>query len=177
MKKSEVTGINVPATETDDVVESKPHFHEWATVQPGMVCLARKKKTAVFRQYIAAETAVPVIACAACIPKSDEKNWFFAGIARSKSERTADDSIGPNVDEFFTVSIGGMVTLLNTSAGPIHPGDLVEWTLSSMTKPGRGKTGPRRIAINVASVSSPKIIGRAISFAKKGETLDVLLRQ
>ena len=75
------------------VVEFKPHFHEWATVQPGetprtprstidsrplpsvcltpstksrtgMVCLARKKKTAVFRQYVAAETAVPVIACA-----------------------------------------------------------------------------------------------------------------
>ena len=46
----------------DTPVEYKPHFHEWATVQPGMICLARKKKTAVFRQYVAAETAVPVIA-------------------------------------------------------------------------------------------------------------------
>jgi hypothetical protein len=59
-----------------------------------MVCLARKKKTAVFRQYVAAETAVPVIACAACLPKEDEKNYFFAGIARSKSVRTPDDGIG-----------------------------------------------------------------------------------
>lgn len=84
-------------------IEFKPHFHEWATVQPGMICLARKKKTAVFRQYVAAETAVPVIACAACLPKEDEKNYFFAGVARSKSVRTPDDGIGPNTDEFFTV--------------------------------------------------------------------------
>lgn len=192
------------------IVEYKPHFYEWATVQPGeftckhqalcvtqytdqnhafstsgMICLARKKKTAVFRQYVAAETAVPVVACAACIPKSDEKNYFFAGVARSKSVRTPDDGIGPNVDEFFTVSIGGMATLLNTSGGPIYPGDLVEWSLTSSDivgpadnnafKPSlRAKQNPRRIAIAVASVSSPKIIGRALSFAKKGETLDIL---
>tara|TARA_B110000858_G_scaffold179736_2_gene216717 strand:+ start:1698 stop:2228 length:531 start_codon:yes stop_codon:yes gene_type:complete len=176
-----------------------------------MICLARKKKTAVFRQYVAAETAVPVVACAACIPKKDEKNYFFAGVARSKSVRSPDDGIGPNVDEFFTVSIGGMATLLNTSGGAIHvsiplsnslshthvptslservslplqPGDLVEWSLTSSDivatsgnhfRPShRAKQNPRRVAIAVASVSSPKIIGRALSFAKKGETLDVL---
>lgn len=160
-------------------VEYKPHFHEWATVQPGMICLARKKKTAVFRQYIAAETAVPVIACAACLPKEDEKNYFFAGVARSKSVRTPDDGIGPNVDEFFTVSIGGMATILNTSGGPIYPGDLVEWCLfgTGTDKSPRAKQGPRRVGIQVASVSSPKIIGRALSFSKNGETFDVLIRQ
>lgn len=161
-------------------VEFKPHFHEWATVQPGMVCVARKKKTAVFRQYVAAETAVPVIACAACLPKEDERNYFFAGVARSKSVRTPDDGIGPNVDEYFTVSIGGMCTLLNTSGGPIHPGDLVEWCFShsnTAKDSARAKANPRRIAIAVASVSSPKIIGRALSFAKPGETMDILIRQ
>lgn len=66
----------------------------WATVQPGMICLARKKRTAVFRQFVAAETAVPVIACAACLPTTDEKNFYFAGVARSKSVREADDGIG-----------------------------------------------------------------------------------
>jgi hypothetical protein len=156
-------------------VEYKPHFHEWATVQPGMICLARKKKTAVFRQYIAAETAVPVIACAACLPKDDEKNYFFAGVARSKSVRTPDDGIGPNVDEFFTVSIGGMATILNTSGGPIYPGDLVEWCFygTGTTDKARAKQGPRRVGIQVASVSSPKVIGRALSFSKNGETFDV----
>ena len=169
-----------PAADDQQAVEYKPHFYEWATVQPGMVCLARKKKTAVFRQYVAAETAVPVIACAACLPKDEEKNYFFAGVARSKSVRTPDDGIGPNVDEFFTVSIGGMVTMLNSSGGPIYPGDLVEWCLASKkgTATGqRAKMGPRRIGIAVASVSSPKIIGRALSFAKSGETLDILLKQ
>lgn len=108
----------------NSAVEFRPMFHEWATVQPGMICVARKKKTAVFRQYMAAETAVPVIACAACLPKEDEVNYYFAGIARSKSVRTPDDGIGPTVDEFFTVSIGGLATLLNTSSGPIYPGTM-----------------------------------------------------
>ena len=164
-------------------VEFKPHFHEWATVQPGMICLARKKKTAVFRQYVAAETAVPVIACAACLPKNREKDYFFAGVARTKSVRGPDDGIGPSVDEFFTLSIGGMVTVLNTSGAPLHVGDLIEWTFISpkAANPGPGgvqkrqKTGPRRVGIKMATVSSPKVIGRALSFAKSGETIDILL--
>tara|TARA_Y100000768_G_scaffold330515_1_gene269259 strand:- start:5877 stop:6191 length:315 start_codon:yes stop_codon:yes gene_type:complete len=85
-----------------------------------------------------------------------------------------------NLIQFFTVSIGGMVTLLNTSGQPLHPGDLVEWCFYSPkgTHLGkRQKTGPRRVGITLASVSSPKIIGRVISFAKQGETLDVLLKQ
>jgi hypothetical protein len=163
-----------------DVVEFKPHFHEWATVQPGMVVLARKKRTAVFRQYVAAETAVPVIGCAACLPAGDEKNYFFAGVARSKSVRDPDDGIGPKTDEFFTVSIGGMVTMLNTSGQPIHPGDLVEWCFYSdkgTHDKKRARQGPRRFGITIASVSSPKVIGRALSFAKAGEQIDVLLKQ
>jgi len=163
--------------------EYKPMFHEWATVQPGMITLARKKKTAVFRQYVAAETAVPVIACAACIPVAQEKDYFFSGVARSKSIRSPDDGVGPTTDEFFTVSLGGMVTVLNTSGVQIHPGDLVEWCLINPRAQGgpgptqkRLKAGPRRIGIRTASVSSPKIVGRALSFAKSGETLDLLLK-
>jgi hypothetical protein len=30
-------------------VEFKPHFHEWATVLPGMICLSRKARNATFR--------------------------------------------------------------------------------------------------------------------------------
>ena len=177
---NDMVGVTPVPGAAVNYVEFKPHFHEWATVQPGMVCVARKKKTAVFRQYVAAETAVPVVACAACLPKAEEKNYFFAGVARSKSVRTPDDGIGPTVDEYFTVSIGGMCTLLNTSGGPIHPGDLVEWCFAhsnTAKDSARAKANPRRIAIAVASVSSPKIIGRALSFAKSGETLDLLLRQ
>jgi hypothetical protein len=176
-------GLNAART-----VETKPMFHEWATVMPGMICLARKKKTAVFRQYVAAETAVPVIGCAACLPKSMEKDYFFAGVCRSKTVRGPDDGIGPSVDEFFTVAIGGMVTVLNTSGGPLHPGDLVEWCFIAPKLLGanaendplpakRQKTGPRRVGIKMASVSSPKVIGRVLSFGKAGETIDLLLKQ
>lgn len=188
LNAGQLAGNTVGAQQADPdgantAVEFKPHFHEWATVQPGMICLARKKKTAVFRQYVAAETAVPVVACAACLPKNREKDYFFAGVARTKSVRGPDDGIGPSVDEFFTLSIGGMVTVLNTSGGPLHVGDLIEWTFISpkAANPGSGgvqkrhKTGPRRFGIKMATVSSPKVIGRALSFAKSGETIDILL--
>lgn len=161
------------------VVEYKPMFHEWATVQPGMICLARKKRTAVFRNYVAAETAVPVVACAACLPHDKENDFFFAGVARSKSVRSPDDGIGPSQDEFFTLSIGGMATLLNTSSSPLHPGDLIEWTFanSDTSNKQRPKQGPRRFSVAIATVSSPKVIGRCLSFAKKGETFDLLIKQ
>lgn len=185
IKSSEMFGdAGVPATaypDADGAVEVKPAFHEWATVQPGMITLARKKRTAIFRSYVAAETAVPVIACAACLPKANESDYFFAGVARSKSVRGPDDGIGPTMDEFFTLSIGGMATVLNTSAGAIHPGDTIEWTFAdgagtyaSKTRPSQA---PRRIAVKIASASSPKVIGRALSFAKKGETFDLLIKQ
>ena len=171
---------NAPFINQGDV-EVKPMFHEWATVQPGMITLARKKRTAIFRSYVAAETAVPVIACAACLPKVNESDYFFAGVARSKSVRGPDDGIGPTMDEFFTLSIGGMATVLNTSAGAIHPGDTIEWTFADGAGTYAAKTrpsqAPRRIAVKIASASSPKVIGRALSFAKKGETFDLLIKQ
>ena len=97
----------------------------------------------------------------------------------------------------FTLSLGGMVTLLNTSSASIFAGDLVEWTLSysdaMKSHAKRARHGPRRIVriasrfaprassshlaahplplspsqgIQTATVSSPKVIGRALSFAK-----------
>ena len=94
-----------PTKSATDIVEYKPHFHEWATVQPGMICVSRKKRTAVFRQYQVAETAAPVIACAACLPAADEKNYYFAGVARSKSVRDPDDGIGEFCSVPATVSL------------------------------------------------------------------------
>lgn len=62
---------------------------------------------------------------------------------------------------------------------PSFQGDLIEWCFYSEkgTHTGkRARSGPRRFGIALASVSSPKVIGRAISFAKAGEQLDVLLK-
>ena len=83
----------------NDAGDEVPAFYEWATIQPGMLTLARKKRTAQYRQFHAAETAMPVIGCAACLTPKDEKDYFFSGVCRSKTVRTPDDGIGPTVDE------------------------------------------------------------------------------
>jgi hypothetical protein len=33
--------------------EHKPHFHEWATALPGMICVSRKARNSTFRNYVA----------------------------------------------------------------------------------------------------------------------------
>ena len=104
--------------------EHKPHFHEWATALPGMICVSRKARNSTFRNYVAAETATPVISCCACLGSDDQKNFYFAGVARSKSVRPIDDGVGPQIDEFFTLAIGGMCTLLNNSGTVLYPGDM-----------------------------------------------------
>lgn len=107
----------------DATAEHKPHFHEWATATPGMICVARRARNASFRNYVAAETASPVIVCAACQPKIMEDQYFFAGVCRSKSVRPIDDGVGPSTDEYFTMAIGGMVTLLNNSSEAVWAGE------------------------------------------------------
>ncbi len=187
-----VDGTNPPANAQDPgtIFEYKPHFHEWATALPGMICLSRKARNATFRGYTAAETATPVVACCACLGSEDEKNFYFAGVCRSKSVRPIDDGVGPQVDEFFTLAIGGMVTLLNNSGTAVFPGDFLEWTfynenskkvansaaLAAGKGASRGTGHPRRISIKIATASSEKVIGRCLSFAKPGETFDLLLK-
>ena len=178
----------------DESFEYKPHFHEWATALPGMICISRKARNATFRGYTAAETATPVISSCACLGEEDMKNFYFAGVCRSKSVRAIDDGVGPLSDEFFTLAIGGMVTMLNNSGSAVFPGDFLEWTFynSNMTKKKgggttsardvrslsatRGTGAPRRIAIKIATASSERIIGRCLSFAKSGETFDLMLK-
>lgn len=164
--------------------EHKPHFHEWATALPGMICVSRKARNSTFRNYVAAETATPVISCCACLGADDMKNFYFAGVARSKSVRPIDDGVGPQIDEFFTLAIGGMCTLLNNSGTVLYPGDMLEWCFynqkaySSAGSKGaaRGNANPRRITVKIATTASERVIGRALSFAKPGETFDLLLK-
>ena len=159
-----------------------------------MICVSRKARNSTFRNYVAAETATPVISCCACLGSEDEKNFYFAGVCRSKSVRPIDDGVGPQVDEFFTLAIGGMVTLLNNSGTAVFPGDFLEWTFYNENKPAGAKNGtdnasqlasknalrgtghPRRVSIKIATASSERIIGRCLSFAKPGETFDLMLK-
>jgi len=160
--------------------EFRPAYAEWATVLPGMVTVQRKKKTHSNYNY-AADTAAGVIVCAACKTQKDEGDYTFAGVARSKSVPPHDDGMGPSHDEMFTVALAGMVTVLNTSGSVIHAGDMIGWSFAGNGMRGtnlvkRQKSGPRRVAIVQVAGSSPNVIGRALSFAKSGEPLDILLR-
>ena len=51
---------SAPSTTLASAFEHKPHFHEWATALPGMICVSRKARNSTFRNYVAAETATPV---------------------------------------------------------------------------------------------------------------------
>jgi len=164
-------------------IEVKPHFHEWASVLPGMICLSRKARNSTFRNYVAAETATPVIGCAACLKYDDMDNFYFAGVCRSKTVRPIDDGVGPQVDEFFTLAIGGMVTMLNNSGTAVFPGDMLAWTFyaentkkQSSSSAMRGKKDPRRISVELATANSERVIGRCLTFAKPNETFDLLLK-
>lgn len=89
---------------------------------------------------------------------------------------TQQSSLTPrcNAPTLRNAPIPSQQTILNTSGHPIYPGDLIEWTFASDAahKGGvasnRAKQAPRRIAVQAASVSSPKVIGRALSFSKPG---------
>ena len=58
-----------------------------------MICVSRKNRSNLYRNNLSAETAVPCISCATGIAIGDitdspnEGDYFFAGIARSKSIR------------------------------------------------------------------------------------------
>lgn len=165
-------------TTKPNLVETRPHFHEWATSTTGMIALTRRMRS-TFRNYVAAETACPVVTCAACRGPLDEVDFQFAGIVRSNSIRGMDDGNGPTTDEYFTLSIGGMATILNNSASVIHPGDLIAWTFVSESSTAierrRGKNAPRRVGIRVADFFDENVIGRAITFAKTGSPFDILV--
>ena len=145
------------------IVETKPHFYEWATATTGMLAVSRKQRS-TFRNYVAAETAAPVIACAAGKGPLDELDFQFAGVVRSNSVRTMDDGAGPTTDEYFTLTIGGPATILNNSASVIHAGDTISWTFYSEEKGNIGRRAAhgsvRRIGIKVADFHDECKIGR-----------------
>ena len=178
---------NAAATLGPQTVEYKPHFHEWASVMPGNICISRKARNATFRNYVAAETATPVVGCAACIPTADAKQFYFAGVCRSKTVRPIDDGSGPQIDEYFTLAIGGMVTLYNNSKETLFPGDMIEWTMYSEANTQkeaggatraakRAKSGPRRVGIAIAAPTSERVIGRCLGCANPGDYFDLLLK-
>jgi hypothetical protein len=164
--------------------EFRPPIYAWASCSPGMVAVTRKQRTAVYRSFASAENACPVVVSSSCLEKTDDDSFFFAGIVRSASVFAPDNTV--QNDNFFTLSIGGVVTVLNNSGSSLCAGDMVGWTFepaTAGTKRGMSSDAPRRIRLTggskeqSVSYSAPNCIGRCLSFSKNGEPVDILLKQ
>ena len=88
------------------------------------------------------------------ITKDDD--WYVAGACRSKSVPPVDDGNGPSHDEYFTLALGGMVTMQNSSGGVIYPNDAIVWDFrtdhtqgpgQSNLPPKRHEQGPLRVGV------------------------------
>ena len=117
LKQNEIDGSTGGG---DAPFEMKPHFHEWASVLPGMLCISRKARNSTFRNYAAAETAVPVIGCAAGLKLSDQKDYYFAGVCRSKTVRQIDDGRGPT-EVCFSISTSKSLLCLSDALCFLSP--------------------------------------------------------
>lgn len=167
--------------------EPMPPRHLWQNVEAGIIAVSHKSRSGEYRYQIGAQRAAPVIVCAQRLcAELDNKDYFFAGIARTKSVRPYDDGMGPTTDEMFTISLKGKVTMLNNGPSPIMMGDNVEWTFDDSTtlhdsvltkrqKLGDAQ-GPRRIVMQPQTDTGERVFGRALNFAKRGERIDILLK-
>jgi len=179
LKNSAENYNNSRASYDQMVSEKDVPFEEWASVQAGVVCVAARKRANYYRNAIAAQTAIPVICCAQKLGTFDNHLYRFAGVARTASMRPHNDGRGPTMDEYFTLTIGGVVQMLNNSNGDINMGDQLEWTFfdesadQPVQRPKRKKMGPRTIVIRPAKNTSARIFGRALTDAKAGELVDV----
>jgi hypothetical protein len=165
-------------TAASNLVETKPHFYEWATAYVGMIAVTRKQRS-THRNHAATETAAPVVVCAAGKGPLDEPDFQFAGVVRSNCVRTLEDSTGPTTDEFFTLTVGGPQTILNNSPDVIHAGDQISWTFVSEHETGNKRRqthgAPRRVGIRASEFHDENRIGRAITFAKPGQVFDLVV--
>ena len=77
--------------------------------------------------------------------------------------RPHDDGSGPTMDEYFTMTIGGVVQMLNNGNSDINMGDQLEWTFFDdsadmpVQRPKRKKMGPRVIVIRPVRDTSARI--------------------
>ena len=162
------------------LADNKVAFHHWATVTPGVICL--HKNTSSRSRSALDEHAMAVVTSADNLDPSaaNHENYTIAGVVRSKS--TTDEM--SQRSELFTLTIGGVVTVVNTNDKALYPGDGVAWTFKKDQFPGSvsSQSGvPKRIQIEKV-VTTPatqsnesRKFGVVMRFSKPGEPVDVKL--
>ena len=174
-------GAGINPSFTQMIQDQEPSFEDWASVVPGTVAVQARDKTNFYKNSIAAQTSIPVLACAQKKGTFDNYRYRFAGVVRTRSIRKPTSDFGPKDDDHFTLTIGGDVQMLNNGNGHIYCGDSLEWTffddqnLATRKLPVKSKLGPRMIVIRTATQTSARIFGRALSSAAPGDFVDVLV--
>jgi hypothetical protein len=143
------------ANKAGNPAPSPSPYHEWASAFPGNVAL--RKKINKSRRSLVSKTTIQVIVSGENKGSSDEGDYKFAGICRSAKVIPPTDNVGPQVDEVFTLAVGGKVTMLNTSNDHLQGEDLVAWTLDS-PRSGKRTMGNLRIGIKKFDPFEPKTL-------------------
>lgn len=153
-------------------------FHKWATVLPGMVTVGKINTNERVGHDPTDETTVRCIASCNGLNAEAQDEYYFTGISRSKSVRSVEEStIGPSVDEFFTVAIGGLITVLNNGSDPIKAGSLVVWSFENENTKIKAGLARRILVKSTNDLHASNIIGRAMNYASRGQNFDLLIRQ
>jgi len=157
-------------------------FYRWASVLPGIVTVNKKNTNERVGHDPTDETCVRCIASCNALDDTKHDEYYFTGIARSKSIRSIEESsVGPSVDEFFTVAIGGLITVLNNGSKPIKAGSLVEWSFGALQAAQHAQSRhARRIKVEelaTGAANQDRVIGRAMNYASQGQNFDLLIRQ
>lgn len=185
-------------------------FGQWATALPGMIAVAPKNGSKLSLRAPGGEATAPCIVSIPDLGKTltdyedssapsgkgndaaakKMENYFFRGIVRSPCVRSEDELVmGPSVDEYFTLAIGGAATIQNNGLKNIDAGDEVCWSFmhrdGTLYNGRSAKThglGPARIAVKtkgsdpVLAGDDNRVIGRALSSAKPGQPFDILIK-
>ena len=164
------------------VAQAKAPFPLWASAEPGQIAV---QCTTELMPHLVEERAAVVITNASKLMKQQDQMFQFAGIVRTRFAAPKDNgAIGPEGDEYFTLTIGGKVQLLNNSNDSLKAGDCVAWTFGSLgdmgnfykRKRGAGD-GPRQIQLKKCLFTDPYKFGKVTStIAKSGAFVDILIQ-
>lgn len=165
--------------------DRKPEYHKWAAAVPGQIAVSKKNKTAAsYAGFGGADGAVPVLVCAQGKEKAEEAEYFFAGVVRSPSIPSENQRAD---DEYFTLFIGNMCTVTNTSNKNFCNGDTVNWTFEfTQTAAERGlkaqaarfAAAPRRIQLaksECGEYGKQSFATCKSVFVRPGEAMDILI--
>ena len=154
------------------------HFHDYATVVPGHICLINTTLKSSGRMSLQ-DTAIPVVTAALeQTDKEDADKYVWAGVCRSKSNSEKNSTR----NEVFTIAKRGVVTVVNSTGAALFPGERIAWTFDKPAPNNGNPSIPRRVGIRkILKSDTDEIKSRqfasVVNFAAKNDVVGVLLKE